>query len=107
MRNLQPKLRGYKPFRNGMYFAPLSAKWWGKRLQEMHFGQIVIGKLQFIINLTILLKVFDAPTWIYPVGLAVSAFLLWYSGYFLEKKGIRKHFREAEFKNVRLDNGTK
>ena len=87
----------------GIYMPLLSAKWWGKRLQEMHFGQIVVGKVQFIINLTILLKVFDAPIWTYPVGLVVSTFLLWYSGYFLEKSGIRKEFRNAEFKDTNIE----
>ena len=69
----------------------------------MHFGQIIVGKIQFVVNLTILLKVFDSPMWLYPIGLILATFLLWYSGYFLEKKGVRKHFREAEFKNVKLE----
>jgi len=75
---------------------------WANRLHEMHFGQLVIGKLQFLINLTILLKVFDAPTWMYFIGLFVSAFMIWYVGRFLEKKGFRKHFRQAEFKDVEI-----
>ena len=87
----------------GIYLPLLNAKWWGKRLQEMQFGQIVVGKIQFVVNLTILLKVFDSPAWIYPIGLVMATFLLWFSGYFLEKKGVRKHFREAEFKNVKLE----
>jgi len=86
----------------GIYLPLLSPEAWAKRLHEMHFGQIVIGKLQFIINLTILLKVFDAPTWAYFVGLFVSAFLLWFIGYVMEKTGIRKHFRQAEFKDVKI-----
>ena len=97
-RNLMPKLRGHKPF----ILPLLNSEWWGKRLQEMQFGQIVIGKAQFVITTTILLKVFDVPYWVYAVAIPVVTFLLWYSGYFLEKKGVRKHFREAEFKNVRL-----
>ena len=75
---------------------------WSNRLHEMHFGQLVIGKIQFLINMTILLKVFDAPVWMYYIGLMVSAFLIWYIGRFLEKKGFRKYFREAEFKDVRI-----
>ena len=77
-------------------------KFWAKRFQELHLGTMVIGKIQFLINLTILLKVFDAPVWLYVIGLFVSAFMLWYIGRFLEKKGFRKHFRDAEFKDVHL-----
>ena len=101
-RNLQPKLRGHKPFKGGIYLPLLSPESWAKRIHEMHFGQIVIGKLQFIINLTILLKVFDAPTWTYPIGLVTSAFLLWFVGYLMERAGIRKHFRQAEFNEVKI-----
>ena len=77
-------------------------EFWAKRFQEMHFGQLVVGKIQFLVNLTILLKVFDAPVWSYYIGLVVSAFMIWYIGRFLEKKGFRKHFRDAEFKDVHL-----
>ena len=86
----------------GIYFPLLSPETWAKRLHEMHFGQIVIGKFALIINLTILLKVFNAPTWVYVVGLFVSALLLWFIGYVMEKTGVRKHFRQAEFKDVEL-----
>ena len=68
----------------------------------MHFGQIVAGKVQMVLTVTIALKVFDVPYWIYPIAFIITIFLLWYVGRFLEKKGIRKYFREAEFKNVRL-----
>ena len=86
----------------GIYMPLLSPESWAKRLHEAHFGQIVIGKLQFIINLTILLKVFDAPTWLYPIGLVVATFSLWFVGYVMEKTGVRKHFRQAEFKDVEI-----
>jgi len=76
---------------------------WANRLQEAHFGRIVIGMVQFIFNVTILLKLFDAAWWMYIVGLFTASFLTWYTGRFLEKKGIRRYFREAEFKNVKLD----
>lgn len=101
-RNLMPKLRGHKPMKWGIYLPLLSAKFWANRLQEMQFGQLVFGKIQIIVNLTILLKVFDAPKWMYVIGLFFVAFMLWFVGRFLEKKGVRRYFREAEFKDVRL-----
>ena len=101
-RNLYPKMKGYKPMKFGIYLPLLSQRFWANRLQEMHFGQIVIGKVQMIINLTILLKVFDAPLWMYIIGLFTATFMIWYTGRFLEKCGVRRYFREAEFKNVSI-----
>jgi len=104
-RNLLPKLRGHKPLKWGIYVPLLSAKAWGRRLQEMQFGQLVFGKFMFVINFTVLLKVFDAPAWSYPVAFVLITFLMWYGGYLLDKKGVRRHFREAEFKDVKLKAG--
>ena len=73
---------------------------WANRLQELHFGQIVIGKIQFIINLVILLKVFDAPTWSYIVCFILGSFFIWYIGRILEKSGMRKYFQKAQLKDV-------
>jgi hypothetical protein len=97
-KKLMPRLRGQKSTR-----LPIcSSKFWGKRLQEMQFGQLVLGKATFVINITILLKVFDAPTWSYFVGLITITFLLWWLGFILDKYGVRKHYRDAEFKDVKL-----
>ena len=75
-------------------------KWLGDRFQELHFGHIVIGKVAFIINIVILLKVFDAPLWIYIAGLFIVTFLMWFIGWYMERKGLRKHFMNAQFKDV-------
>ena len=106
-KNFYPKLKGYKPMKWGIYLPLLSSKYWANRLQEIQFGQMVWGKFTFIltvVNFVILISLkwdFDPTNYLIPIGI-LCAFLMWYTGRFLEKKGVRKHYREAEFKDVRL-----
>ena len=80
---------------------------WGNRLQELDFGHILFSKFVFVItvvNFTILISLkwdFDPTNYIVPIGLA-TALVLWYVGRIGEKKGLRKYFRQAQFKDVKL-----
>lgn len=73
-----------------------------QRLQEMKFGQMVLGGFFFVINMTTMLKVFDAPAWLYIIALPFTAFSVWFVGWWMEQHGVRQYFREAEFKDVEL-----
>ena len=96
-KQLRPRLKGYKPLMSDNRYRKIA-----KRLQEMKFGQLVLGAFFFIINMTTMLKVFDAPAWVYMVALPFTGFMVWFVGHWLEKHNVRKYFREEEFKDVRL-----
>lgn len=101
-KQLYPRLKGYKPLMSENRYRKI-----GQRLQEMQFGQLVLNKFMAIItimNTVILISVkwdFDPTYYLVPIGVLVG-FMIWYIGHVLEKKGVRKYYREAEFKDVRL-----
>lgn len=61
------------------------------RMNEIHWGFFVLSKLQWIINTTILLKLFDAPVWLYVVTPIVIVLALIIVGKIFNKK-LRKGF---------------
>ena len=74
---------------------------WGDRVNELNWGQFVVGKIQWIVSMTILLKVFDAPAWIYfaaPVVIFVSILLIGR----LFNAFLRKPYLKAYFKDFKL-----
>ena len=80
-----------------------SVSFWSNRYQEFHVGHVVTGSLGYLINLTILLKVFDAPAWLYPVVLFGLALSVWILGRTLRKIGFWKYFQNAQFKDTNLE----
>ena len=80
---------------------------WANRFQEFHFGQFVIAKfwwLLSVVNALIIISIkweFDPVDYIVPLVLFVVLFT-WITGRILEKRGFRKHFQDAQFKNVKL-----
>ena len=84
-----------------------NASFWANRLQEFHFGHLVLGKVTFVISLVNLLMLFSLKfdfnplLYLIPLGLIASLFI-WLLGRYLEKKGIRKYFQDAQFKDVKI-----
>ena len=81
---------------------------WSNRLQEFHFGHLVLNKITFVItivNFVILVSLkwdFDPLDYLIPIAI-FTTFLIWFIGRYLEKKGVRKYFQTAQFKDVRLE----
>lgn len=86
-----------------------NASFWANRLQEFHFGHLVLGKVTFVVSVVNLFMIFslkydfDPVSYLIPLTL-VSALLIWFVGRFLEKKKIRKYFQDALFKDVNIGN---
>jgi len=75
------------------------------RLQELSFGQNMMSKVFAALNMATLLIVasmkwgFKLDRWI--VVIVVTAiFMMWLVGWICEVTGIRKAYRESEFKDV-------
>ncbi len=87
--------------------AIMSVKFIAQRLQEFHFGHLVLSKLTFIltvVNFLVLISIrwgFDPINYlIFIVPLCV--FIIWFLGWALERKGLRRSFIQAQFKDVRV-----
>ena len=70
----------------------------------MGFRRYKPGNLDSIVNFIILVSLkwdFDPLKYIIPIALS-SAFIIWYVGRVLEKRGFRKYFVQAQFKDVKF-----
>jgi len=74
-----------------------------KRLNEFHWGQFLLSKIQWIINLIILLKLFGAPAWAYLVSPLFIIVATWVIGYIIEKTGFRLRIVRENFKGTNIE----
>ena len=77
--------------------------YYSKRANEISIGQWAVGKLQSLVSMIILLKLFDAPTWVYIISAPIIVFGVWFMGYVLVKSGLwasinRETFRGSLYK---------
>jgi len=83
--------------------------WIGDRLQELHFGSLIVGKISMVINLVVLITALSikfkfeitGPTLIL-VGIA-GLFLIWIIGFVLNVTGVRKSFMNSQFKDTNME----
>jgi len=80
-------------------------KWIADRMQELSFGQNMISKVTAAMtfaNTVMLIGLYfqvDLKTYILPTVI-IMIFLMWFIGWICEITGLRKKYREAEFKDV-------
>ena len=74
-------------------------QWLSNRLQEFDWGYSIVGKFFYIINLTILFKVFDVAIMFYIVIPIVIIFGIWMVGLFFNKN-LRENYMQKRFKGV-------
>ena len=80
-------------------------KWIADRMQELSFGQNMISKVTAAMtfaNTVMLIGLYfqiDLKAYILPTVI-IMIFLMWFIGWICEKTGLRKKYREAEFKDV-------
>ena len=85
-----------------------TSEFWGRRLQELNFGHLILSKVALVVgfvNLILLISIkwdFDPMDYIIFIGIAIL-FCTWYLGRFLDRKGVRQAFRQAEFKDVKIE----
>ena len=91
-----------------MFHKIKEVSFWSDRFQEFHFGHIITGKFLYVANVVTMVVVFsikygfDPIDYIIPLILFVI-FTTWIMGRCGEKLGFRKYFRQAEFKDVKLE----
>lgn len=73
-----------------------------ERANEYHWGLWFVGKLQGLVNMTIILKLFNAPTLAYFVAAPLILLGIWFLGYWVERTGLRKRIQSAAYKGVFL-----
>ena len=83
-------------------------RWIADRLQELSFGQNMMSKIFASINIATFIIVasvkwgFEINKLIIPIIVGVI-FLMWLVGFVCEITGVRKTYREAEFRDVDFD----
>lgn len=63
-------------------------------------GQVLLGKLQWLLSLIMLLKLFNAPKIYYFVSIPLITLITIFTGYLYDRLGIRKIFDEENSKYV-------
>ena len=71
---------------------------YSKRANEVSIGQWAVGKLQSLVSMVILLKLFDAPIWVYVISAPVIVFIVWIMGYILVKSGLWASINRETFR---------
>ena len=71
---------------------------YSKRANEVSIGQWAVGKVQSLVSMVILLKLFDAPVWAYIVSAPIIIFIVWLAGYVLVKSGLWASINRETFR---------
>ena len=71
---------------------------YSKRANEVSIGQWAVGKVQSLVSMVILLKLFDAPVWVYIVSAPIIIFIVWLAGYVLVKSGLWASINRETFR---------
>jgi len=69
-----------------------------KRANELSVGQWVVSKFQSVFSLVIMLKLFDAPWWLYIISVPIIMFIMWTIGYVFVSTGNWASFNRETFK---------
>lgn len=72
----------------------------GKFLVIFSSGQVLLGRIQWIISLLVFLKIFNLPHWTYYVALPFVVVVTFVIGWFYETLGMRRVFDEENSKYV-------
>lgn len=69
--------------------------WIAEFLHTLDKGRWFIGFFQFFLSFIMLLKLFDAPLWLYIVASVLAIPVVWLPGYILIKTGLWDGFTRA------------
>ena len=77
-----------------------------KRINEHSVGMWAASKVQALVSMVILLKLFDAPGWIYLASAICITFVIWLTGFIMVKTGFwarvsKESFRGSLYKEER------
>ena len=61
---------------------------YAKRVNEFYIGHWVLSKVQWVMSIVILLKLFDARVWIYFVIIPVVLIVTWVVGIIFHRVGL-------------------
>ena len=75
-----------------------------KRVNDYTVGVWAASKVQSLVSMVILLKLFDAPSWAYFAIAPVIALIIWFTGFILVKTGFwarvtRETYRDSLYKD--------
>lgn len=74
----------------------------GKRLEEFHWGMVIAQKFMWIINVTILFKVFNLHHIYYIIILPILVVLVWITGKIINSTGIKEAFIKEYYKGSEI-----
>lgn len=83
------------------------SKFLGVKLEEFHWGMIIAQKFMWIINLTILFKIFDLPKIYYFVITPVIVIFVWFTGYIIKNTGIKSSFIRSYYEGSGVEHREK
>ena len=72
-------------------------------IYELHWGQFIVGKLQFIVTLLVLVKVYNWSIWLNAIIVIGGILFTWLSGK-LWSKYFKEDFQYKMFKGALRDN---
>jgi hypothetical protein len=81
-------------------------KWIGNRLQELHFGSVIIGKASLVLNIIVLITTLSIKFGFKITGMLLiivgitGLLFIWLIGFVCEITGIREAFMNSQFKNT-------
>jgi len=68
------------------------------QFQRIHFGTIIYAKIGVIVNLLILVKVYNFPAWVSVLCAVSGLFVLWVAGYVSDRTGFKDEFERKQQK---------
>lgn len=77
--------------------------YYAKRINEFHVGHWIIGKIQWSINIVILLKLFNAPLYVYILAIPCIFCTVWVMGYFFKRSGLWDGFIKENLGAIRTE----
>lgn len=72
-----------------------------KFINRLSWGQFLVGKIQMVVSLTILLKVFDVAYWVYPVVAGSIVVFLYFLGWFFDKQ-LKESYFDQHYGNYKF-----
>ena len=72
-----------------------------KRINEFAIGQWALVKVQWTINITILLKIFKVDFWVYITVIPILLMSIWAVGVYIHRSGLWDNYMAESMKGIK------
>ena len=73
----------------------------GVFLNDFNAGHFVISKIQWVVSVVILLKLWKCPAWAYLASIPLTIILTWLIGYVIVRIGLWDNFIREQLKGIK------